>query len=312
METWFDIIGTGETDNSVNGSNEKATCIKAELESKPSLKRIVTTPLYLTFLLLSATIPHTHLPETRADLFARYFEALLLNWEKKHGPVDRRILRDFSEIAWIMHRAIFGDIRNEVNENFIEEAIEQSGTPKAHELVTFWANAGILDRLIREDQKILILPRHFSFIEYGFACKLVDLWDNKSKREQVWNSLKRNLYNNHLHEILLIFIDKIKDPEEFCSRVYRLQSDIFFSNLMLLGQLSSEIKRKVSKSRTIRALLSRFSKIWASCDPIGKAIEDEIVKYSYALGGIERLRLLLESKERTLALCKKTNGRNHF
>ena len=70
-----------------------------------------------------------------------------------------------------MHRAIFGDIRNEVNENFIEEAIEQSGTPKAHELVTFWANAGILDRLIREDQKILILPRHFSFIEYGFACK---------------------------------------------------------------------------------------------------------------------------------------------
>ena len=129
-------------------------------------------------------------------------------------------------------------------------------------------------------------------------ASLADLWDNKSKREQVWNSLKRNLYNNHLHEILLIFIDKIKDPEEFCSRVYRLQSDIFFSNLMLLGQLSSEIKRKVSKSRTIRALLSRFSKIWASCDPIGKAIEDEIVKYSYASGGIERLRLLLRIQQR--------------
>ena len=113
VESWFNILAKSkamqepEKDWDV-WARSNADTLNRKLYRKPSLRSILTTPLYLSFLVLSASIPYTHLPETKSELFDYYFNTLLLNWEEKHGlPCSPgRLLEGFHEICWRIHETL--------------------------------------------------------------------------------------------------------------------------------------------------------------------------------------------------------------
>ena len=302
IRTWFEIIAEAKAKDETGSwkiwSQNKANDLIKELDNKPSLKQIVTTPLYLTFLVLLASIPYTRLPETRADLFDRYFDALLVNWEEKHGlPLNKdALLESFNEISWIMHRTLFGDIQNDPTEEFIKKAIEKAGIVDARKSINFWIRAGVLLRTITEHQKILILPRHRSFIEYGFACKLAELWNNEKTRKALQKDLSRNLHNEYLHEPLLIFPGRLTNPASFIEYVRNLKDDLFHSNLIFLCEAIREAGSKSELKRVVSELLSQLQQIVHSRNPFSEGIQSEICKCMYLLGGKEVLRALLNEK----------------
>ena len=302
IRTWFGIVAktkTGDEPESWrNWSQNKANDLINELNNKPSLKQIATNPLYLTFLVLLASIPYTHLPETRADLFDGYFNRLLVNWEEKRGlPLDQDALLDgYREISWIIHRGIFGDIRDDPTEEFVKKAIERTSILNAGKLVNFWIKAGVLLRTITEHQKILILPGHRSFIEYGFACKLAELWDNEKIRKALQKDLSRNLHNEYLHEPLLIFVGKLENPITFIEYVRNLKDDLFHSNLIFLCEAIREARNKFEFKGVVIELLSGLHEILHSSNPFSQGVQSDICKCIYLLGGNEALKALLKEK----------------
>ena len=309
VRNWFGILASErareEPEDWNNWAKERTNDLIHKIGNNTRLKRIATTPLYLTFLVLLTSDPNTELPETRADLLKGYFDKLILNWEEKHKVPDSEdlvkgfssedLLKGFNEISWIIHRALFGDIRNDPSEEFIKKRIGKSLVWDPGRLINFWIKAGIFLRVqTKNPLKELILPRHLSFLEYGFACKLAELWDNEKARKALQRDLKINLHNEYLYEPLLIFIEKMKSPITFIEYVRNLKDDLFHSNLIFLCEAIREVSNKFELRGIVTKLLFHLHQILYSQSLFNESVQSDICKCIYLLGGNEALMALLK------------------
>ena len=270
-----------------------------QINSKPNLKRLASLPLYLSFMLYLGSDPETDIPETRSIIYRKYFDKLIINWQKKYGlpfsPDD--LFEGFINICWIIHRALYGDIKNDTTINFVKKSIRSLTDANADQLIDFWIKSGVLLTVKTKHQAELLLPRHLSFLEYGFACKLADLWDKESTNKSVWKDLKKNLHNQHLYEPLLLFASIIENPDDFLDRVLRLRDDLFYNNLFFLCHAVNELKNKLPNKDTMERLLHRLLELWQSPDEFVYEIKEKILKCFGLLSAIQILIELFQSEK---------------
>jgi len=272
IKSWFEVIGESKsvlTAGSAfeNWAIERTKSLIQKIEQIPSVNRIVSTPLHLIFLVLISTDPDVEIPQTRVQLYQKYFDKLLLTWEQKHDPqlsYKKPLLEDgFHEISWIIYIALFGNIKEEPTKRFIAETIRKNTNfeiEKIDNILDFWINSGIFITVKTHSGLELILPRHLSFLEYGFGCKLSKLWDQVETRENLWKDIRKNLHSSHFIEPLLIFAGMIKEPSIFFERVLKLKDDIFHHNLFLSAEAAIEIRNKLIYSEIYKTIKTRIHK----------------------------------------------------
>lgn len=287
--------------------NDRIGYLRKEIDDKPSLKRIATSPLYLTFLVFLASDPDkTILPKTRCELYDLYFKKLFYKWEEKYKeplPLEEDdLFGGFKEICWIIHRSLFGNIHSDPTEEFIKDSIKNSVKVDIGKLFNFWVKAGIFQRVQTRGYNELILPRHLSFLEYGFACKLAQLWDGKGKTDEVWDHLKHNFHNTYLFEPLTLFFSKLRDPTTFIQRVLYLKDDLFYYNLIFACLLVNEIKAKLRDNKIVKLLLDRCLIPLHSPSNRDLMIEYDLLRLVCQIGGIDVLRQLFYGKKISISV----------
>ncbi len=293
VRTWFRMLAeekSGERDWD-DWVKSRTDFLIGKIDDTPGLRRIVVSPLHLTFLVLLASDPDAELPQTRAALYSRYFEKLFFNWEKKHGPLPfskDEVLEGFREICWIIHGSLFGNIKYDPTRDFIKKPLKDSFSQDPDQLLDFWSRTGIFFVAKTKDQTEFILPRHLSLLEYGFACKLAQLWDDPIKREELWKALKANVNNRYLYEPLMLFVGQIEDPSTFFKRALNLKATLFHSNLFFLGKALEESKNKVEKE-VVEELHYRFLELYHSLKGSSLLIERYILECIGISGGTQSL-----------------------
>jgi hypothetical protein len=305
VNKWFQVLADKRNQNEFqkNGSDwtkERANFLIRQIEDKASLRRICSCPQYLTFLILLASNPDLELPETRADLFDLFFHDLIFKWEKKHHSQFSQtdLLNGFKEISWVIHRSLFGDIKSDPTEQFIQKSIGNSITINFDQLFNFWIETGILIRVKTRYHKELILPRHLSFLEYAFGFKLADLWENPGEKERIWNKLKKNLHNKYLHEPLLFFVGKISDSQSLFKRIWKLRETLFYNNLIFLCHAARETKNTVMNEEIVDKLLVIYGEGQKNQNPFAIATGvDILICIGLMKGGKALEELLLEWPE---------------
>ena len=311
VNKWFnvlaqqrDVMNSGKDSN--DWANDRAVYLLKQIEKSLRLNRIATSPLYLTFLILLATDLDAVLPQTRSDLYRQYFDKLLLSWEKRrvqtHGQ-ELPLLYDelfdgFKEICWIVHRALYGDIKGAPTKSFVKKSIVGSITLNPNQVLDFWIKAGIFIVARIENHPELILPRHLSFLEYGFACKLAQLWDDQGEGNEVWKDIKMNLHNRYLYEPLLIFVGLLKHPADFFDRVAKLRGDLCHRNLFFLSECANEIVDKLTNTSLLKALRKRLLDLWSSKSGFVIPLKREILRCLSLVSAHTELKKILESEPR--------------
>ena len=251
-------------------AQDKAELLIKHIEKSPALVRISSNPLNLVILVAISSDPDQDLPGTQAELYKRYIEKHLLDWETNRLgrlgeslPVSRRLLVDgFREICWVLHRAIFGDMHYDPTRNLIEKEISQLFMEDSAAIVDFWIRAGLLFIVKRSIGSELILPQHLTFLEYGFSRKLAELWNDEAKRKDIWEDLSANLHNKHLHEPLMLFISQVDNPASFLNRVNEKEDDCFASNLVFCGHAACAVKDRLKDDKIIQDLADKFRTIF--------------------------------------------------
>ena len=284
---WFQTIAGEDAQYKANNFIDKITTL--------SLKRITTNPLYLTFLISIASDPDTIIPETRAQIFKLYFNKLLFNWEEKQElpfPSDK-LLEGFNEICSIIHRSLFGSVQTEPSIDSIKKYLSTTVTINPQKLIDFWVNAGIFIKVKSRQHDEFLIPHHLSFIEYGFACKLVNLWENPKKRKELWEDLKINLYNNHLYEPLMLFTGLLDNPNIFLKQVGELQNDFILNNLIFLSDAISEVRNKTLDKKIKINTLHKCIELWQSQNEIFKKESRDRLKFTESIGKLEDESIML-------------------
>jgi len=301
VSNWFNTIAEDKAVDEpekdwATWAKERINYLTQQIKTIPSIKRIATSPLFLSFLVFLDSYPETDLSKTRSDLYQRYFDKLIFNWEEKHKlPSSRDVLLEvFREMSWIIHRSLFRKIQDSPTKAFIKRSIAVSDTNNLDELINFWIESGIFVVIKTKGLDELILPRHLSFIEYGFAYKLAELWDDKAKREDVWKTLKLDLHNKHLYEPIILFFDIIEDSIEFFSRIWNLKEDIFFRNLFLLTKIVNEVKFKTEYRIITKIVQRRLIELFQSESVFVSIFKEDIFYYLYLL---ESLYIFIEQYE---------------
>jgi HEAT repeat protein len=278
-------------------ANDRANILIDKIKKIPPLRYIATTPLYLTFLALLSSDPSTDIPQTRADLFHQFIEKLILKWEEKGEPAvaiySDDLINGFTEICWIIHGSLYGDIQYEPTLSFVKKRLVGPYSLNPSQILDFWIKAGVFHIVKTEYRKELILPAHSSFLEYGFAHKLTDLWDDPVEREELWNCLKLNLRNPALFEPILLLSDMVKSPEDFLGRIWKCKDDIFHSNLAFVIQGLSETHEKTRKSELLTNVLSYVLNLWSSQNPFFEFTKLEITDHLGFIGGAHYVGELL-------------------
>lgn len=311
VNKWFNVFAqqrdvTNSGKDSNDWANDRAVYLLKQIEESPRLNCIATSPLYLTFLILLATDLDAVLPQTRSDLYRQYFDKLLFSWEKRreqtHGqeltPLYDDLLEGFKEICWIVHRALYGDIKDTPTKSFVKKSIVGSITLNPNQVLDFWIKAGILIVAKDENHHELLLPRHLSFLEYGFACKLNQLWDDQGESNQVWKDIKMNLHNCYLYEPLMIFVGLLKHPADFFDRVAKLRGDLFHSNLIFLSVCANEIKYNPNNDNLLKALRKRLLDLWISKGRSNIYLEWQILSCLILVSTHTELKEILEIEPR--------------
>jgi HEAT repeat protein/DNA replication protein DnaC len=266
---WFQTI-SGED------AQYKANNLINKINKNLRLKIITTNPLYLTFLISLASDPDTIIPETRAHIFRLYFDKLIFNWEKKykwgkkHEPplLSDELFEGFYEICWIIHRSLFGSVQKEPSIDSVKKYLSTTVTINSQKLIDFWVNAGIFIKVKSRQHDEFLIPHHLSFIEYGFACKLVNLWENPKTNKKLWEDLKINLYNNHLYEPLMLFTGLLDNPNIFLKQVEELQNGFILNNLIFLSDAISEVRNKTLDKKIKINTLHKCIELWQSQDEV--------------------------------------------
>jgi len=281
-------------------AQDRAEYLIKHIEKSPGLIRISSNPLNLIILIVIATDPDQDLPDTQAELYKRYIEKHLLDWETirlerlgKSLPVSRHLLLDgFREICWVLHRAIYGDIYYSPTMNLIEKEISKVFMGDSDKIIDFWIQAGIFFPVKRRKGGELILPQHLTFLEYGFSCKLAELWNDQGKRREIWKDLDANLHNKYLYEPLMLFISQVENPASFLNRVYKKEDDFFSSNLVLYGHAACKVKNKLKDDKIIQDLTDLFFDLLrrdrGKADYLDAVGTDILQCYGF-LGGIDGL-----------------------
>ena len=281
-------------------ATERANFLINQVYKIPGIRHIATSPLYLTFLVLLASNPKATLPQTRADLYREYFDRLLFDWEKKHRPPfsATELSEGFREISWIIHRSLYGNIKKTPTRDFVNNAITLSFTTNTAKVLDICIRAGIFIVVKDENQNEIILPRHLSFLEYGFARKLAYLWDNQEKSEDVWKDLEPNLHNTHLYEPLLLFVGSLEGPIDFLSKVLELtkEDDLFHSNLIFLSKAVNEVKHKLENKEIIQKLLSRLLDVWGNPNDFLEPIKINLLNCIGLIGGVQHLAIMFKDE----------------
>ena len=269
-----------------------------QINSKPNLKRLASLPLYLSFMLYLGSDPETDIPETRSIIYRKYFDKLIINWQKKYGlpfsPDD--LFEGFINICWIIHRALYGDIKNDTTINFVKKSIRSLTDANADQLIDFWIKSGVLLTVKTKHQDELLLPRHLSFLEYGFACKLASMWDSELIIDGVWNDLKKNIHNQHLSEPLFLFINIIEDPGSFIEHAFEIKDDLFHTKLILLSKLFHEVFNRLHNQEFQRKLSRKLIELLESSDYFTKQIKRDIFNSLCLTGNVKGLSEMLDTE----------------
>ena len=235
INTWFDVLSRRRklTQTGTDWSEWKAQRCRHllnHIDRNPSLKRISTNPLYLSFLVLISSDPDTHLPETQVRILDQYFAKLILDREREYRSSlgYKSILQAFVEISVVIHRSFFGDLQEDTTKDFVCNYIADQVDSDPEKLLEFWVNAGVFFVAKTLDQNELILPRYQTFVEYGLACKLSSTWDASSKRASLWKSLTSNLHNSSLFQPLALFFCSHSLSFFFCRECFKARGGCVF------------------------------------------------------------------------------------
>jgi HEAT repeat protein len=306
VRKWFELLGEKKTIEQPEmdwkiWANERADTLIQKMDNVPPLRLIITNPLCLTFLVLLASDPTADIPQTRADLYQQYIEKLILTWETKRDSGISDLSEDlrggFTEICWIVHRALYGDIQAEPTRDFVRKNIVGSYSLNPNQILEFWIKAGVFHIVKTEHQNELILPTHSTFLNYGFARKLADLWDDPKEREELWNNIEINLRNPLLYEPLLLLTDMIQFPEDFLARICRCKDDLLHKNLAFVIRALFEIHRNKLTSAFVSTLLSHVSKLWSDENDLLELFKIGIIDQVGFVGGVDYLGKLYRSEQ---------------
>jgi len=306
VRKWFELLGAKKATEQpeIDGTtwaNERTDTLIHKMKTVPPLRVIATNPLYLTFLVLLASDPQAKIPQTRADLFRQFLEKLILTWEKKGEPGINDFTDDliggFTEICWAIHRALYGDIQADPSRDFVRKNIAGLRSLSPNQILEFWIKAGIFHIVKTEYRNESIRPTHSNFMDYGFARKLADLWDDPAEREQLWSNIEINLRNPSLHEPLLFLINMIQFPEDFLGRIWRCKDDLFHRNLAFVIRALIETHETTGTSNFVPKLLSHVSKLWSGDNELIDFFKIGIIDQVGVVGGVDYLGELYRSEQ---------------
>ena len=289
-----------------------------EIDRSASLRRLISSPLYLTFLcFLASDQDRKVLPQTRSKLYREFFRQIIFEVEKKHDGTlpykGEEFLRGFNEICWIIHKSVHGDIENIPTEDFLREFLDNVSSSNREKslrdfsssdwenILNFWIRSGVLFLAKTRNEDDLVLSQLRNFLEYGFASRLATFWDKLGKKEHVGKALEANFNNANLYEALLLFVDQIKDPGIFLCRIWENKiasnkDDIFNRSLILLAELIHEVKEKLRKTNLVSDMVNKLREIVKAESELTLPIRADVIKHIALLGGFDALEELFEEE----------------
>lgn len=288
---------------------ERQNYLIRQIEENQALRRIASNPLYLSCLVLIAGDPEKDLPKTRAALYQKCFDDSLMKWELKRlhrsgweTPLNAEyLLKAFEEICWVIHRALFGSIEADPTKQLLEEHLSES-FPFIDQAIDFWIESGVLITARTKRGHNIILPRHLSFLEYGFAKKLSNLWNDERKRKDIWKHLHENLNNRYLFEPLLLFVGLLEDPGTFFSKMLKVRNDIFYNNTFLVCQAIANCDRQLVKKEVYQKVLNILKGLWHSPTYFPYRVRRDILDCVHLLAGLDGLLELCEEDRKAHTL----------
>jgi HEAT repeat protein len=324
IEDWFHCLPQVKTkgehsDSKLEWANGRIEFLNSQIENEPNLMRLASTPLFLTFLCFLASEPDTKaLPQTRSKLYKEFFGQHIIKWEEKHeGSLPNMgddFLSGFNEICWIIHRSLYGDIKDRrptrgfikkfltnVSSTDREKSLRDFSSSDWEMLLRFWIRSGVLFLAKDQNRDDLVLSQLQNFLEYGFAGRLATLWDDLGKKEDVYKALESNFNNASLYEVLLLFIDQINTPADFLERIWKSKivsnkDDMFHRNLILLADLTHEVKEKLRETNLVAYVVDQLKKIINANRELTVPIWGDVLKNIAFLGGFDALKELFEEE----------------
>ena len=323
IHKWFENLEKSVRKDQRNGrlstwAAKRSNYLIREIDRSASLRRLISSPLYLTFLcFLASDRDRKILPQTRSKLYREFFRRLIFEWEKDHeGTLPYKgedLLRGFKEICWIIHESLHGDIEKLPTEDFIREFLDNVSSSDREKslrnfsssdwemLLRFWIRSGVLFLAKGQNRDDLVLSQLQSFLEYGFASRLATLWDYLGKKDDVSLALESNFNNPNLYEPLLLFVDQIKDPAVFLypmwkSKIVWNKDDIFHRNLLLFAELTHEVKEKLRETNLVANVVDKLCEILKAESELTLPIRADVIKHIALLGGFDALKKLFEEE----------------
>ena len=322
IHKWFENLGKSVRKNQRNvlstWAARRSNYLIGEIDRSASLRRLISSPMYLTFLcFLASDRDRKILPQTRSKLYREFFRRLIFKWETEHeGTLPYKgedLLRGFKEICWIIHKSVYGDIEKLPTEDFIREFLDNVSSSDREEflrdfsssdwehLLRFWIRSGVLFLAKNQNRDDLVLSQLQSFLDYGFASRLATLWDYLGKKDNVGIALEANFNNPNLYEPLLLFVDQIKDPAVFLypmwkSKIVWNTDDIFHRNLLLFAELTHEVKDKLRETNLVADVVDKLCEIIKGESELTLPIRADVIRRIALLGGFDALKSLFEEE----------------
>ncbi len=253
---WFALL-TGANPSQQAQLEERRQWLEDELK-KPRLTPLMKNPLLLTFLVILASEEKQQtLPENRSELYQKYVDYIVENWEHyregKEREEEERILairyprigklllgepaikavkQGFIYLGWQLHLLYYGSETNpEPEKEYLINALanylsryypefigDHDPIIVAEAIINFWLEAGLLD-IWETNNKTYFTFRHLTFQEYAVAKYLHQKWQFNS--DDTWQQIKPHLYHNVWREPLLLLAGLMEEEplQNFINRL---------------------------------------------------------------------------------------------
>jgi HEAT repeat protein/energy-coupling factor transporter ATP-binding protein EcfA2 len=239
INDWFTALAAFDNHDQ-SWIDERTNLLKTQLAARPPIQRLTQKPLLLTFLIiLSGREQPTELPTQKAELYWKYLEGLIANWEIKDldedvvkvlGALPLDSIRELyllglERIGWYLHAVYYSGKKGKPNtkettHNLADYLVadplfkelgannlnQHTAELIAKAIITFWhQKAQLLDYWELNKDDCYYTFRHLTFQEYSVAHVLKDSWTKNFAK--TWKFLRPRLHHYAWREPILLLAE---------------------------------------------------------------------------------------------------------